>query len=159
MTIRVGDWSGLDSGGAVEYLEHRTEKTWCVIGCGCRWGTGASDDKELRVSREAAHELSSHDSAGGTPPCSVIQRMRRRTRQAQANSTHASDLTWFLFEMHFFKPSCHNRGRLQADRLCSLLAADSMSQSGREITWSDGNGNAVRKEMSSRLGVRGAGSC
>lgn len=88
MTIRVGDCSGLDSGGAVEYLERGTEKPWRVMGWGCLWGMGASDGKEFRVSREAAHELSSHDSVGAALPCSVIQGMRRGTRQTQATSTH-----------------------------------------------------------------------
>lgn len=46
MTIRVGDCSGLDSGGAVENLERGTEKPWGVMGWGCLWGMGASDGKE-----------------------------------------------------------------------------------------------------------------
>lgn len=56
--------------------------------------------------------------------------------------------------MHFLKPSSHNRGKLQEDRLWSLLAAGSASQSEKEITWSDGNGNTVWEEVSSRLRVR-----
>ena len=45
------------------------------------------------------------------------------------------------------KPSSPNRGRLQADRLWSLLAVGFVSQSEKEITWSDRNGNMVWEDV------------
>lgn len=58
MTIQVGNDSSLDSGGSVEYLECGTEKTWEVIGWGCRWGPEASVWKGLRVmGSKAVQEL------------------------------------------------------------------------------------------------------
>lgn len=64
------------------------------------------------------------------------------------------NLTWFLFDIHFFfKTHLITEGD-QSDRLWSLLAAGSVSQSEKEITWSGGNGNMVWEEVSSRLGLR-----
>ena len=53
MTIQLGDDSGLDSSGAVQYLECGTGKTWCW------WGPGDSDWKECRaVGSETEQKLS-----------------------------------------------------------------------------------------------------
>lgn len=78
-------------------------------------------------------------------------------------SVHKGGLTWLLFEIH-----CKNKKKKkkpshfkaegdfrQTD--CDLLAAGSVSQSEKEITWSDGNGNMGWEKVSSRLRVRRPG--
>lgn len=140
-------WEGVQDGAAGYLIK--------LNGLGNKWmktavETGTSECKESRWT-EKPRCCWSHP----TFLCCSEAKNRKLELCPQSTdwfSTHKGYLTWFLFEIHFFQTQ--NTERLQADRLWSLLAAGSMSQSEKEITWSDGNGNMVWETVSSRRTVR-----